>query len=262
MNLFDNENEIIEFFKMGGCEEVLFLNNNISTNKIFKYISKPKHWKNWICSSGKDEPPPDYYSDKYKLMMEVMRIDDHAFKNKKGKLVNPVNIRESEIQAEIRKHAKITGTTKIIVNAVSGLPTREDHNYDFYLKNFSRVINNHKESVELYRSNHKGYKLIFFLFDESSAYVRVDTKELADRGAKHGEMFIGDSHRFFLDKAFVDVIKECGADYVVWYTPFKYIDTHGVFPQLPKVIVIDVKNLDELNYIESYDPDYIMSCEE
>lgn len=262
MNLFDDENEIIEFFQLLGDEDVLLLNNKISTYKIFKYISETKQWKNWICSSGKADPPPDFYSDKYKLMMEVMRIDDHAFKNKKGKLVNPVNIKESELQAEIRKHANITDTTKVIVNAVTGLPTREDHNYDFYLKNFSRVINKHKENVELYKTNHKGYKLVFFLFDESSAYVEVDTKEIAQKGVKQGEPFIGRPHYFFLDKAFIDILKDCGADYVVWYTPFKHIDTHGIVPQLPKIVVIDIKKLNKLNCIETYDSDYIMSSEE
>jgi hypothetical protein len=34
-------------------------------------------------------------------MMDVMRVDDHSFENKKGKLVNPTNSRESEIQAEL-----------------------------------------------------------------------------------------------------------------------------------------------------------------
>ena len=262
MNLFDDENEIMEFFHLSGEADVLLLNNSFSTHKIFTHISESKHWKNWICSSGKDEPPPDYYSDKYKLMMEVMRVDDHAYKNKKGKLVNPVNIKESELQAEIRKHANITDTTKVIVNAVTGLPTREDHNYDFYVNNFTRVVYKHKENVDLYRKNHSGYKLIFFIFDESSAYVKVDTKELAKKGVEQGEPFVGFPHNFFLDRAFIDVIKECGADYVVWYTPFKHIDTHGVEPQLPKIVVIDVKKLSNPDYIEIYDSDYIMSSEE
>ena len=37
-------------------------------------------------------------------MMEVMRIDDHAFVNEKGKIINPVNARESALQNEIKSN--------------------------------------------------------------------------------------------------------------------------------------------------------------
>lgn len=42
--------------------------------------------------------PPDYYSDDLKLMMDVMRIDDHSHKNKKGKKVNHTYAWESQME--------------------------------------------------------------------------------------------------------------------------------------------------------------------
>ena len=88
-------------------------------------------------------PPPDFYNDKLKLMMDVMRIDDHAFESKNGKIVNPTNQRESVIQKQIRKSGLLDSfpnVKNVIVTAVTDLTTDEDHNYKFYYSNFERVL--------------------------------------------------------------------------------------------------------------------------
>lgn len=164
MNLFDDENEIISYFQEVENCDVYFPVKSLSAVSFFKRIHNKDLWKNWTDSSNKSAPPPDYYSDKYCSMMEIMRIDDHAHKNKKGKIVNPTNIRESEIQREIREQLgeKNCEHMKILVNAVTRLPTFEDHNYKFYLDNFTRTLNHHKEKISLYRKNHPNFKLAFF----------------------------------------------------------------------------------------------------
>ena len=43
-------------------------------------------WKTWIDASSKNALPPDFYNNKFKLMMDVMRIDDHTFVDKNGNL--------------------------------------------------------------------------------------------------------------------------------------------------------------------------------
>ena len=127
--------------------------------------------------------------------MEVMRVDDHAFMNEKGVLINPVNMRESKIQKEMRERIKEAqpeadlDSIKIVVNAVTDLPSTEDHNYQFYCANFQRALEKHIKKILLYRSNHPDKKLIFFVFDESTAYVQVDDEELVKRGPIEGEYF-------------------------------------------------------------------------
>ena len=52
----------------------------------------------------------------------------------------------------------------------SGLSTKEDHDYQKYIDNFQRVFEKHNLKVPKYKENHPGYKTIFFIYDESSAY--------------------------------------------------------------------------------------------
>lgn len=142
MNYFDEENRIIEHFQGVDCKSVFFLFQSDIAIHIFESIHDIDNWRKWVNSSGKSDPPPDFYCKDFRYMMDVMRVDDHSFKNKKGKLVNPVNMRESKIQAELIKKGipeLFPNVNGIIVNAVTDLPTQKDHNYKFYKKNF--VVN-------------------------------------------------------------------------------------------------------------------------
>lgn len=40
---------------------------------------------------------------------------------------------------------------ELIINAHTNLPTDEDHNYQYYYKNFTRVVEHHKKSIDLYK---------------------------------------------------------------------------------------------------------------
>lgn len=107
-------------------------------------ISDKTNWENWINSSGKDDPPPDFYSDKYRIMMDVMRVDDHERTGNRGKLFNPVRQRERMLHKEITDKFGISPDSKveIHINAYTGLSSYEDHNYTLYKNNFRRVIKN------------------------------------------------------------------------------------------------------------------------
>lgn len=156
----------------------MLLNDSVAVREIFASIHDPEEWKLWSDSSGKSDPPPDFYNDKLKLMMDVMRIDDHAFESKNGKIVNPTNQRESVIQKQIRKSGLLDSfpnVKNVIVTAVTDLPTDEDHNYKFYYSNFERVLMKHNNQIDLYGKNHPGYKTIFLVLDESSAYFEMES---------------------------------------------------------------------------------------
>ena len=87
MNFYDDERMIIEDFQLVINSDVFFPFHSHGAVEAFKSVRNTKKWANWTYNAGKADPPPDFFSDKYMLMMEVMRVDDHAFMNKKGVLL-------------------------------------------------------------------------------------------------------------------------------------------------------------------------------
>ena len=266
MNYFDDERNIIRMFQDDKFKTVIFSEKPFETRKIFNSIKRSFKWKHWTYNAKKSDPPPDFYSDKYGLAMEVMRVDDHAFLNEKGKISNPVNAREHQVQNDIRRQIMEAqpdidiDSVTIMVNAASGLPSVQDHNYIFYRENFKRTLDKHIKHINLYRKNQPNIKLIFFVFDESTGYLKVNDEELVKRGPVARERFQGDVHRHFCDKAFLDVFKDADIDYLIWYTPCKQIFTNEKI-YYPKVCVVDVKNYD-YRYVLDYDERLMISSEE
>lgn len=264
MNFYDDERMIIEDFQMVNNSEVHFPFCSRGAIEAFKSVRNTRRWTKWTYNAGKADPPPDFFSDKYHLMMEVMRVDDHAFVNEKGVLINPVNMRESKLQKEVREKLKEAqpnadlDSIKIVVNAVTDLPSTEDHNYQFYCANFQRALEKHIKKIPLYRSNHPHKKLIFFVFDESTAYVQVDTPEFAKRGPIAGEPFEAALVWHFADKRFLDVFRNTDIDYLIWFAPYKRF--WGAPVQPPKVCVFDVKNYNYKHIID-YPEELITSSE-
>ena len=64
----DKEIDFIEDFIMLKSEEIFVVGNEDEIEKIIKIINNSS---NWIDSSGKDQPPPDFYNEKEKVMMEL-----------------------------------------------------------------------------------------------------------------------------------------------------------------------------------------------
>ena len=121
-------------------------------------------------------------------------------------------------------------------------------------------VKKHIKSIPLYRKNHPEHLVVFFVFDESSAYVQVDDKNLIERGIKAGEAFDCETYCHFLDKKMVDVFKGTDIDYLIWYTPFKHYESTCPF-ELSKVCVYDVKRYTYEDVID-YPEKLIMSTEE
>ena len=264
MNFFDNEEEIIDWFQTTvDHSEVFFPLCTDDAIRVFEAVHNQEKWTKWENSSGKDAPPPDFYSNEYGLMMDVMRVDDHSRMSATNKLINPTNKRESELQKELKQSGLLKGlpnVTKTFINATTDLPTAEDHNYQFYYTGFERIVKKHIKSIPLYRKNHPNHLVVFFVFDESSAYVQVDDKKIIERGIKAGEAFDCAVYCQFLDKKMVDVFKGTDIDYLIWYTPFKHYESTCPF-ELPKVCVYDVKKYTYEDVID-YPEEFIMSTEE
>ena len=188
--------------------------------RLLSSLKNEEQFKYWIDSSAKNALPPDFYNDNEKLMLEVMRVDDHGFK-KKGNIINPTLQKEHQLFNELRKTGildSFPNLENVFVNADSGLPTDEDHNFKFYYDNFARTINNHKNKIDNYRKNHPNYKLVFFVFDESTAYI--ECKKRPNKIWKY-KMISGQPHLWFFDEKFVNAFIDSDIDYLIWYTPYK-----------------------------------------
>lgn len=254
----EKESNIIESFQMEKTDNIFLVSDSKDAAFAIGSIFDKGNWTHWVDTSGKDAPPPDFYCDDFQLMMDVMRVDDHGFK-KKGKTINPTLTREHQLEKELKESGILdqSPNAKIFINAVTDLSTREDHNYNYYLANFKRTVENHKSKITRYRQNHPEHRIIFFVFDESSMYCEV---EEANKAIKKGEMFIGYPHFWFFDKEFLSVFEKSDIDYLIWYTPYKHFE--AIIPplQIPSVCVYDCKKT--LDNQKTYKPEYMMSTEE
>ena len=215
MNNFDDENRILELFQ-GYEGNVAFLPEiNEESVDIYEKLHDIDNWSKWIDSSGKKDPPPDFYSDAFRLMMDVMRIDDHAFVSGNN-VINLVNTAESKIQEEIEQSGLLEALPNIknrFVIPYMREDTEEDHNYTRYYENFKRTIEKHNSKINRYKNNHPNFKTIFFVMDESSAYCEV--KQKSDGLHKVGDQLVGKPHFHYEDKRFIDVIK-VGFVFLIW----------------------------------------------
>jgi hypothetical protein len=253
MNLFDDENIIIEHFQRINDTEVFFPHPDDETVLLYRSIHETEEWSNWIYSAGKDDPPPDYYNEKMLVMMDVMRVDDHAFLNEKGKVVNPTNAKESKLRKELDESGILeyfSNCKEVFISAKTVLPTEEDHNYRFYNKNFVRVVTEHARKLDLYKRNHPGYKTVFFVMDESSAYFRIYDKLIKP---EEGKCVKGAPHLFFYDKSFIEMIKNTPIDYLIWYAPFKLLRTNDGIFTLPQAVIYNIHEMDfeDIEYDQS-----------
>ena len=263
MNYFDDENRIIESIQdaiLCGCS---FPSNSVRARRVLASVCDPNKWKKWHNSSGKADPPPDFYCEEYKLMMDVMRVDDHTFINNKGNAYNPTNQRESKIQKELREKGILDifpKVERIMVNAITDLPTLEDHNYHFYYTAFERTVKKHIESIPLYKENHPGCRVVFLIFDESSRYVKTNDPEIAKSGPKRDQSFIGEPYLHFIDKRFLSAFQNTDIDFVIWFSPYKHLQVAGL-QEYPNIAVYDVKRYTYKDAVD-YPEDMIVSTEE
>ena len=254
MDIFDDEINIIEYFQTVEDKKVLLLSQNIElAEKIYQLVHDKIEWQKWTNSSAKNATPPDFYCTSEQLMMDIMRVDDHESISKKGKVVNPTRVRESEMMKELKDLGifETFPNVKPIVIAKTDLPTEQDHNYIQYRDCFNRTVRKHIDKILSYKKNHPGFNTIFLVYDESSAYFEAKSKPLQ---IKRGEICVGKPHLWFLDADFVKAFIDSDIDYLIWYTPYKHSQIYdsvlGNNIELPIVTVIDVKNYKQkpINY--------------
>ena len=217
MDIYDNESEIIRAIQNVAPSSVMFAPEcTTESEALYWSIKDTVQWNQWCNSSGKADPPPDFYSDSHGFMMDVMRVDDHGYISSKGKLVMTVDTQ---------------------------LPTPEHHNNDYYHDNFVRTVESHKKKIPNYKANHPNLKTVFFVFDESSQYMQVSKKISNPRV---GTSVMAMPHLWWTDAEFVSSVTNSDIDFVIWFTPYKHCEMYDQDRKpvtLPVVTIIDTKQI-------------------
>lgn len=226
MNLYDKEVRIISKFQDLKIKDIRLFPINLKTLLVYRTIHNKRIWKQWIDTSSKKEPPPDFYNNKLKLMIDVMRIDDHSYINEKGRIINRHNERESKLIKELigknKVFKEILERGNLHITTYSGVVGREDHNYSLYVSNFKRVVEKHINKIKQYQQNHPGFKTVFVIFDESTPYMKLIDCEPPKQV---GDLMHGDLHSWWKDSNMLNIIKDSNIDYLIWMTPFKLFNS-------------------------------------
>lgn len=263
MKTSDCEEFLLEQFRLLNNFEILLLGNKLKCINLLSSLRNNFRRKNWVNSSAKNAPPPDFYNDKTKMMMEVMKIDDHAFTDKVGKVQNPTAKKETEILKKYfgKDYKEYRPDISCYVAVSSGLSTKEDHDYQKYIDNFQRVFEKHNLKVPKYKENHPGYKTIFFIYDESSAYGECVNQNDATAIPGIGAPIMVKTHYPFLDKKFVDFIIKSDVDYVIWFMPWKMIKIiDGKILDFPKCVIIEKNKIKEKHLVD-YNENLMISAD-
>lgn len=261
MNRYDKEERIIYDFHALKRRDIGMFPFNLKNILLYRNIHNKRKWRRWIDTSAKNELPPDFYNNKLKLMMDVMRIDDHAYIDDKGRVINRHNERESKLVEELisknEMFKEIAEKGNLFITPDSGLRGYEDHNYNFYVDNFKRVVSKHINKIEKYKKNHPGFKTIFFVFDESSPYMKLID---CDVPKKPGDLMHGDLHQWWNDSNMLNVIKNSDIDYLIWMTPYKFFNSVGKV-RYPLAMIYEVSKIDFDN-LKTYEMDKLVSMEQ
>ncbi len=224
----------------------------LKTAKIIDGILNDEYLNKWVDNT-KSQLPPDFINEEDSLLMEVMRIDDHSQDGKK----NPNLSRQRSMRKEVEAMKEMFPNAKrFFMNAVTDLPTDEDHNYKNYYSSFQRTVRKHLSKLEDYKKNHPNKKMIFLVADETSGiYIESITK--------NDEVAYGRPHFVFLDRRFINVFINSNLDYLILYCPYNLFNTKEKHETLPQLTIFDIKNMVNNKSIPIYDYDEsrMISCE-
>lgn len=249
MAALDKEEFIVSMLQDVKLDEIAMRSGNSFERKI--YASVWKRWDEWTDSSGHGAPPPDFYCDSMKIMMDVMKINDNEHK----KSYNPLKQKERETERELAERG--LDTSKLILNVDTGMSTDDFHSYEKYVKMAKRVFEKHIDSIPLYKKNHPDYKLGFLVFDESAQYVECASLE-EKKKAPLVDCYEGWPHFHILDGNLTGSLLNRGIDFLIWFSPFKRFDHDPT--QINPVFIYDIRFMTESD-LRFYDKG-LMICAE
>lgn len=237
----DNEIDAVNYI-MHGLDHynVLQYDGNSFNKKIFMYV---KNLDKFIENNGHDALPPDFYSDEFSCMFDVMRVNDSEIK----KSYNPVKMRERQAEKDIKESGILNAMSSnptIIINSESD--NDNEHTLKNYIKNSNRVMSEHIKKINIWKSEHPNIKHKgLLIFDETESYFEGYVQHVyADQ-----YVFAWDAnkplvlHKPWMDATFVKKAYDSELDFVIWFCPYK---SHGSLWQkthydYPELVILDTR---------------------
>lgn len=243
MRTFDNESFIFQYYRIISKNKIKCFGRFFHCLRI-KLLTHSKIFsKTWKDSSSKNDLPPDFYNKKHRIVMEIMRMDD-CVDNIDGK-----RVRNSFEKTNLfmKKHAGKDYKKTLNGDLIFIPDTRNSKEFNFqgYVNNFERVILKHSNKVEEYQKNYPKCKTtVFLVCDESNNYVQVyNNEDLKKENERDVELEKFLPHMAYCDKKFIEIIKNCKADYLIWLFRYKSMCVNGKEILQPRVCIYDIKHL-------------------
>ncbi|MBQ7170789.1 MAG: hypothetical protein IJR89_00770 [Clostridia bacterium] len=227
-DLFQKEKYAFEHLIKTTKKQVVYLTGSPLEKKCFKTL---KESNGWLDNSENTSNPPDYINSEKKLMLEFMSVNDYEKTKPGGSPDNPP-AREGAFSAKEIIKSSITNQFPAVTNIMFEYEDKMEPDYDQYYQNFCRVIDSHKNKISYYKKNHPECDHLAFVVCDISEHehFRVINKNGKTSKALHHPCY---------DIDFLKKIKQCGADFVLWFSPY----ISPPFGKTPRLIIIEVASL-------------------
>ena len=241
MNTMDDEKEVLNRYRLISSRKIVYVGRFFHCLRVERLTKSFLFSKSWIDSSSNGDLPPDFHNNKHKIMMDIMRIDDCVEKKKGRRVLNSFARTNLFMEKYFGKNYKEEHNGTLFF--VPDTSNRDDFNYNGYIKNFKRVLDDHSNKVDNYRKNYPQCKAcVLFICDESNNYIQLTEKTVIKDGELSGPIKV---HNQFLDKRFLDVIRNTKADYVIWFGYYKLLFINSREVKQPLVCIYDVKHMNK-----------------
>lgn len=211
------------------CVECAGTDNNNYLKKVKSILLSDKSWKN-TSQHKSAEPTPDFVNDKQKMMLEMIKVDDNSPESGFMQKIDR-NLRTGKPNMSLHKNVKDVQNSSISEVEVN-IPVSDilqKASLKYYRSNIKTRLQKHTGKVaEKYKKNRQSYKLIFFIQDYSSWYVRYFP---AKDGIKR------DYYNPLLDSEFINMMRNNGVDFVLWHKP------HYGNNEIPEYVLKDLQNV-------------------
>ena len=217
---FDNESNILKLMLMylnNPKHDVQMFRGNSFERKILRFI---QNISSFTENNGHDCLPPDYYSDSFSCMFDVLRINDAE--RKKGR--NPIIAQEQKMRKEFKNAGLLNSQYFQVAFEAGTSGDINEHSFPQYKKQAKRVIQEHINKIPLWVDahpciKHKGLLILDesrLCFEGTKTHIKDDYFAFAfDRN--HGLI----PHETWNDAEFIQPIYDSLLDFVIWINPYK-----------------------------------------
>lgn len=248
---FDNEQNILNCMLMlmepNENNNVLLLRGNSFEKKILRYL---KNVRSFVDNNGHDCLPPDYYSDRFSCMFDVLRINDTEVK----KTFNPIIAQEQKMRKEYKKAGLLDSPYIHMAFEAETSGDVNEHSFKKYKKQAQRVIKEHIDKIPIWKKEHPSIQHKgLFIFDETGlcfegikAHVKDDYFSYSFNGER-GPII----HETWNDIVFMQPLYKSDLDFVVWFNPYKnnsdvlykynIMNSGKPYIKYPTIIIVDTR---------------------